>query len=74
MTKTPDSIKSRSQDYATGTWAAYTIFELGMWVHLLLKRAGQGSSDENRDKDLYDTQNYLTMMQVKLDSERGDRC
>jgi len=53
----------------------YTIAELGHWVHLSVKRAGNrefsekpGEVLEKREKDLMDAQNYLDMMQAHIDA------
>ena len=45
----------------------YTLQELGYWVHLLATRSQHRSNPEKRAKDLYDAQNYLDMMQARLD-------
>lgn len=46
----------------------YTIAELGHWVHLSVKRAGNREFSEKREKDLMDAQNYLDMMQAHIDA------
>lgn len=55
-------------DYKPNAWDAYTLNELGHWVHLLAKRAEHRDNPEKRAKDLYDAQNYLDMMQSKLNA------
>jgi hypothetical protein len=62
-----DNLKKHQKDYKSGAWKSYSIFELGMFVHLLTKRSTHRSNEEKREKDLYDAQNYLSMMQEKLD-------
>ena|SRR5690242_398012 len=68
MAATPDAIKPHAPDYKDHSWELYTMQELGEWVHLLAKRAEHRDNPEKRAKDLYDAQNYLTMMQAKLDA------
>jgi len=72
MAKTPEEIKPHAADYNPQAWDAYELWELGMWVHLLVKRATHRASVPKRHKDLYDAQNYLTMMQSKLDELKDD--
>jgi len=66
--KVPEEIKSHSVDYLDRSWEDYTFEELGQFVHLLAKRAGHRAETKKRQKDLYDAQNYLRMMQAKLDA------
>jgi len=72
MAKTPEAIKPHVGDFKPSAWNAYSLLELGMWVHLLAKRAMHRASVPKRQKDLYDAQNYLTMMQAKLDELKDD--
>lgn len=65
--ETPTSILPHTSDYKSQSWKAYTLQELGMWVHLFAKRAQHRTNPEKRAKDLYDAQNYLNMMQAHLD-------
>lgn len=65
---TPDSIQKHEPDYKAQAWDQYTMFELGYWVHLLSTRATHRDNAEKAKKDLYDAQNYLDMMQSKLDA------
>ena len=67
MAETPQQIVPHQADYKTKAWEMYSLAELGWWVHLLTKRAEHRQNAEKRAKDLYDAQNYLTMMQAKLD-------
>lgn len=60
------SIEKHQKDYKPEAWKQYTLGELGMWVHLLTKRAGHRSNQEKREKDLYDASNYLWMLQQKI--------
>ena len=54
-------------DYSPGdAWRQYSLAELGAWVDLLARRATVRSDKEKKAKDLYDAQNYLDMMQVRL--------
>lgn len=62
------SIETHQGDYKTRAWEAYTLVELGQWVHLLATRAGHRDNAEKRAKDLYDARNYLDMMRAKLDA------
>lgn len=39
-----------------------------MWIHLFAKRAEHRRNIEKLKKDLTDAQNYLYMMQAKLDA------
>ena len=64
----PENLVAHDQDYKPQAWEAYSFEELGQWVALLAKRAGHRANDEKRAKDLYDAQNYLSMMQAKLDA------
>lgn len=64
---TPESIKPHAQDYSGRAWENYGFDELGNWIHLLAKRATHRTDERKMAKDLYDAQNYLNMMQAKLD-------
>jgi hypothetical protein len=55
-------------DYVPNAWESYTIEELGQWVALLAKRSSHRSNEAKRLKDLEDAQNYLDMMQAKINS------
>jgi hypothetical protein len=68
----PDSLAPHAQDYKPGVFAEYTFDELGMWVHNLAKRATHRDNPEKRDKDLRDAQNYLDIMQAKLNALKAD--
>lgn len=65
---TPESILSHESAYRAAAWQEYSIQELGNWVHLLCKRAEHRNDPVKREKDLYDAQNYLNMIQSHLDS------
>lgn len=69
--KTPDSIKPHQPDYKPAAWEAYTLAELGQWVHLFAKRAGHRDNPAKRAKDLADARNYLAMMSAHLDAIEG---
>lgn len=68
--KTPDSIKEHQPKFKEGIWQTYSINELGMWVHLFMKRALHRKDKLKARKDITDAQNYLNMMQAKLDEVR----
>jgi hypothetical protein len=65
------SIEKHATNYKPQAWEAYTLAELGQWVHLLATRAGHRDNAEKRAKDLYDARNYLDMMRAKLDAIEG---
>ena len=65
---TPASLEPHQSKFLPGAWQAYTLQELGAWVHLLAKRSQHRRDPEKRAKDLDDAQNYLSMMQAKLDA------
>lgn len=67
--KTPNEIKSYESDYKPDAWKEYSLVELGMWVHLLHKRAGMRSDPKKREKDLWDARNYWSMMGAWLDAD-----
>lgn len=69
--ETPESIKQYEENYKKDAWADYTIAELGQWVHLLVLRAEMRNDWAKSQKDLTDAQNYLNMMQAKIDAVRG---
>ena len=68
--KTPEALQSHQQEYQSQAWKAYTLMELGSWVHLFAKRAEHRShaAIDKRKKDLYDARNYLAMMTAHLDA------
>lgn len=68
--QTPESIKEHQSKYKEGAWKTYSIMELGMWVHLFLKRATHRSDKIKARKDVMDAQNYLNMMQSEIDAVR----
>lgn len=68
----PQALEAHQQDYKPNAWEAYSFEELGNFVHLLAKRAGHRSDAGKRAKDLYDAQNYLSMMQSKLDAQADE--
>lgn len=63
-------IEKHEKDYKPEAWKQYTLGELGMWVHLLNKRAEMRSNQEKEEKDLYDASNYLWMLEQKLKEGR----
>jgi len=64
----PEALKLHEQDYNPAAWEQYTFQELGNFVHLLAKRATHRANPDKRAKDLYDAENYLSMMKSKLDA------
>jgi hypothetical protein len=68
MATTPETIKSHAADYVDRSWEEYEFQELGNFVHLLAKRATHRVNPDKLRKDLTDAQNYLYMMQSKLDA------
>lgn len=71
MAETPQGCVEHQPKYKAQAWEAYSLLELGAWVHLLTKRAEHRSDAAKRAKDLHDAQNYLDMMQAKLNEVRG---
>ena len=61
-----ENIKKHQVDYKPKAYEAYTIQELGNFVHLLAKRATHRANAEKKAKDLYDAGNYLAMIDKKL--------
>lgn len=59
-------LEKHEKDYKTEAWKHYTINELGLWVHLLSKRAVHRESLEKATKDLYDAKNYHFMIGENL--------
>lgn len=70
----PKSIEKHSSDYKDIVWQDYSLFELGMWVHLFCKRARHRANKEKIEKDLYDAQNYLNMMQSHINELKNLLC
>ena len=68
--ETPKGCEEHQPKYKQNAWQLYTIAELGQWVHLFMKRAEHRTDLAKREKDLIDAQNYLHMMQSKLDEEK----
>lgn len=70
----PESLIEHQPKYKTGAWQSYSLYELGWWVHLFAKRSEHRSDAAKREKDLTDAQNYLDIMQSKLNElrERGN--
>lgn len=66
MAETPKSLDEHRGDYKDKAWEAYTFDELGHWIHLLTKRAEHRARTDKKEKDLTDAQNYLDIMQAKL--------
>ena len=51
----PEEIKPHSNDYYLGSWAQYTLQELGNWVHLLHKRSLHRTNRDKQAQDVYST-------------------
>jgi hypothetical protein len=68
--KRPESIEEHQPKYKEGKWRTYTLNELGMYVHLLIKRALHRADKIKARKDVTDAQNYLNMMQSQIDLVR----
>lgn len=66
MAVTPEGCEEHQENYKPKIWETYSFMELGLWVHLLVKRSQHRAKSEKRTKDLHDAQNYLDMMQAKL--------
>lgn len=66
----PESIKEHQKKYKEGIWRTYTLHELGMWVHLFVRRALHRADKIKARKDITDAQNYLNMMQSYIDTVR----
>lgn len=64
----PKQLDPHQREYKPQAWQAYTLQELGMWVHLFAKRAEHRADQDKRRKDLYDARNYLKMMEAHLDA------
>jgi len=64
--KMTSPIEKHQPDYKENTWKNYSLFELGMWVHLFMKRSTHRKNEEKRKKDVYDAKNYLWMMGQKI--------
>lgn len=71
--RTPDSILENSENFYGHSWEEYEPSELGMWVHLLLKRSKHRSNLDKAAKDLKDAQNYLNMLQEHINYEKERR-
>ena len=61
-----DSLVAHAHDYKKDAWKAYTLEELGNWVHLLAKRSTHRADPEKRRKDLDDAKTYWDMMGLIL--------
>jgi len=70
--KPPEEIEEHSKDYYIGSWADYSLQELGDWVHLLHKRATHRTNLEKKEKDLRDARNYWIMMGAWLDEAEAE--
>ena len=67
----PAELSEHSTKYNDNAWRDYTVAELGMFVHLLVKRAEHRADIEKKTKDLNDAQNYLRMMQAHITAMRA---
>jgi hypothetical protein len=64
---TVGDIAKHEDEYKPSAWEAYSIFDLGCWVHVLASRAKHRAKPEGKAQDIYDARNYLAMMSAKLD-------
>ena len=62
--KTP--LDQHQKDYKLDAWKAYTLQELGNFVHLFHKRSTHRNDIKKIKKDLHDAKNYLWMMEQEL--------
>ena len=62
----PNFNKHDAAYHPKDAWRQYSIAELGTWVDVLTRRATVRTDKEKKEKDLYDAQNYLDMMQERL--------
>jgi hypothetical protein len=70
--QTPNKLDAHDATYKKGAWHLYTMKELGDWVHLLTTRASHRNDRVKASKDLYDAENYLAMMQAKLNATKRE--
>lgn len=61
--ETPTSLEPHAKDFHNDAWKMYTPAELGQWVALLVKRSHHRKDPVKAQKDVYDAQNYLNMLQ-----------
>ena len=61
-----DELKKHEPDYKPDAWRDYTAGELGMWVHLLRKRAAHRACPIKQAKDEADADNYEAMLREVL--------
>lgn len=66
--QTPNSAVVHESKFKPQAWEAYSLQELGQWVHLFAKRSEHRVDANKKAKDLEDAQNYLDMMQARLDA------
>lgn len=66
--QTPESVVVHESKFKPQAWESYSLQELGQWVHLFAKRSEHRVDEDKKVKDLQDAQNYLDMMQAKLNS------
>ena len=71
MAETPQGCVEHQPKYKAKAWEDYSFHDLGMWVHVLGTRAGHRSDATKKAKDIQDAQNYLDMMQSKLNEVRN---
>ena len=68
--ETAAGLAAHKADHKPQAWEAYAVDEHGQWVHLLSKRAEHRDNEEKKAKDLHDAQNYLDMMQARLNAQK----
>jgi hypothetical protein len=67
MADLPQGCVTHEPEYRPEAWEAYSLSELGDWVHLLAKRSQHRATLAKASKDLHAARNYLAMMAAKLD-------
>lgn len=68
----PEMIEKDEPNYRPQAWQEYEVHELGMWVHLFVKRAGMRSPEarEKALKDLKDAEAYHAMIASHIEAAR----
>lgn len=59
-------LSEHEHKYTPEAWKGYTVGELGMWGHLLRKRADMRTEPEKAAKDRADADNYESMLKEML--------
>lgn len=64
-----NTIADHQDDYKEKAYLRYSFYELGSWIHNLMKRADHRDNEDKAAKDLQDARNYLAMMEEKLENK-----